>query len=671
MAAPADALEFSVNQEIKGNKHSGKLKLTSQSIFYKDSVTGRSDQISFDDLDEISWRRVADGNQLKIELLSGKIKKYDGFKDEHLKKLSSYFRNNPDKEIKQEELSIKGWNWGKAEVNKDELAFTADDGKKAFEIPLGNVSNCTSNKNELSLTFHQNEDANALTMMECRFHMPMADENSDPAAEMAAMITSRADVLEAKGSAFMTLPSIQCLTPRGRYDVKLFDKFLHLHGATHDFKLTYTSIIRLFLLPHKDQRQVFFVIAIDPPIKQGQTRYPFIICVFDKEKYEEINFDLDESEVEERFEGKLQKNMQGPHYELVSRLMKAVTGRKITVPGNFKSNSSLACMACSYKAQSGVLFPLERGFMYLHKPPMHIRFDEIDNVNFARESTKLRSFEFHVQTKQGQKHIFGTIDRAEYNCFFDFVKQKGLKIRNINKHEQQRVENFSDSSGDEYPDHYANKLKDEVRGMEDDDSESDDSDFDPDKADPEAKEGGDEEFDSDAADRSTDSEDRGSSDSEEEKPKKKKEVKEKKPRKEKSSKEGVEKKTRKKKNKDGPKRAMSAYFFFINEERENIKRDNPGIKVTEVSKIAGERWREINANDKAKYEEKALKDKERYEREKAEFIAAGGEMTKAAPAKKSKKSSSSKSPTKSPAKASSSAKSAEFVASSSSDSDSD
>jgi hypothetical protein len=47
---------------------------------------------------------VADGNQLKIELLSGKIKKYDGFKDEHLKKLSSYFRNNPDKEIKQEEL---------------------------------------------------------------------------------------------------------------------------------------------------------------------------------------------------------------------------------------------------------------------------------------------------------------------------------------------------------------------------------------------------------------------------------------------------------------------------------------------------------------------------------------------------------------------------------------
>ena len=77
----------------------------------------------------------------------------------------------------------------------------------------------------------------------------------------------------------------------------------------------------------------------------------------------------------------------------------------------------------------------------------------------------------------------------------------------------------------------------------------------------------------------------------------------------------------------------------------------------------------FSANDKAKYEEKALKDKERYEREKREFIAAGGEMTvsKSSPAKKAKKSSAA--PPKSPAK--SSAKSAEFVASSSSDSDSD
>ena len=52
-------------------------------------------------------------------------------------------------------------------------------------------------------------------------------------------------------------------------------------------------------------------------------------------------------------------------------------------------------------------------------------------MNFARESSKLRSFEFHIETKHGQKQVFGTIDRSEYAKLFDFVKEHGLKIRNI------------------------------------------------------------------------------------------------------------------------------------------------------------------------------------------------------------------------------------------------
>ena len=48
-----------------------------------------------------------------------------------------------------------------------------------------------------------------------------------------------------------------------------------------------------------------------------------------------------------------------------------------------------------------------------------------------------------------------------------------------------------------------------MANAEDSDESSTDEDFNPDDADPEAKTGGDEEFDSDAADRSTDSEDRG------------------------------------------------------------------------------------------------------------------------------------------------------------------
>ena len=69
-------------------------------------------------------------------------------------------------------ISCRGWNWGKMDVEGDEMAFTLDDGKVAFEIPLTNVSNCVNNRNELTLEFHQNEEANSVTMIECRFHMP-------------------------------------------------------------------------------------------------------------------------------------------------------------------------------------------------------------------------------------------------------------------------------------------------------------------------------------------------------------------------------------------------------------------------------------------------------------------------------------------------------------------
>ena len=66
-------------------------------------------------------------------------------------------------------------------------------------------------------------------------------------------------------------------TSRGRYAIKAFPTFLQLHGKTFDYKLPFSSITRLFLLPHNDQRQMFFVIGLDPPIRQGQTRYYFVI----------------------------------------------------------------------------------------------------------------------------------------------------------------------------------------------------------------------------------------------------------------------------------------------------------------------------------------------------------------------------------------------------------
>jgi structure-specific recognition protein 1 len=54
---------------------------------------------------------------------------------------------------------------------------------------------------------------------------------------------------------------------------------------------------------------------------------------------------------------------------------------------------------------------LERGFIFVHKPPLHIRFDEIAVVNFARSAGNTRSFDFDVETKSNNVYNFVGIEK--------------------------------------------------------------------------------------------------------------------------------------------------------------------------------------------------------------------------------------------------------------------
>lgn len=87
----------------------------------------------------------------------------------------------------------------------------------------------------------------------------------------------------------------------------------------------------------------------------------------------------------------------------------------------------------------------------------------------------------------------------------------------------------------------------------------------------------------------------------------------------------LQSKSKKKKNKDenAPKRATSAFMLWLNDTREEIKREQPNLKVTEIAKRGGEMWRELK--DKSIWEEKAAKDKERYTNEMKEYKQSGGD----------------------------------------------
>jgi len=82
-----------------------------------------------------------------------------------------------------------------------------------------------------------------------------------------------------------------------------------------------------------------------------------------------------------------------------------------------------------------------------------------------------------------------------------------------------------------------------------------------------------------------------------------------------------------------PKRAQTAYFVFLNANRQKVLAEKPEWTVREVVSELGARWRAMDAEAKKPFEDIAREDKIRADQEKSAWIAAGNEM----PARRKKK----------------------------------
>ncbi|XP_072949417.1 FACT complex subunit Ssrp1 isoform X1 [Epargyreus clarus] len=607
-------LEYNdVQAEIKGAMVPGRLKMTDQNIVFKNSKTGKVEQISANDIDLVNFQKFIGSWGLRIFLKNGTLHRYGGFKDGEQEKVAKFFKANYHKDMLEKELSLKGWNWGTAKFNGAVLSFNVGS-NTAFEIPLHYVSQCNTGKNEVTLEFHQNDDT-PVSLMEMRFHIPTSELAGDMDAVDAfhQQVMNKASVISVSGDAIAIFRELQCLTPRGRYDIKVFQTFFQLHGKTFDYKIPMSTVLRLFLLPHKDTRQMFFVVSLDPPIKQGQTRYHYLVLLFGIEEETSLELPFTEEELKEKYEDKISKELSGPTYEVLSKIMKVIINRRVIGPGDFKGHHKTPAIACSYKAAAGYLYPLEKGFIYVHKPPVHIRFEEIASVNFARGgASSTKSFDFEIELKSGSVHTFSSIEKGEYAKLFDYITSKKLHVKNTGKNDKALYDDdFGDSDTEKEPDAYLERVKAEAKERDSDDSdgsdESTDEDFNPDKA----KESDvAEEYDTNPS-SSEDSDASGASGASGDKKEKKKEKKPKKtitvpdqPRKRK------EKTKKREKDVNAPKRPSTAFMLWLNENRKNIVEENPGIKVTEIAKKGGELWRDLK--DKSEWEEKAAKAKEEY-----------------------------------------------------------
>ena len=186
------------------------------------------------------------------------------------------------------------------------------------------------------------------------------DDEESAASAFHRAIRAKADIGQVTGDSILVFKDVLVLTPRGRYDIDLFSQFLRLRGKTYDYKILYSSITQLFLLPKEDDIHVLFVIALEPPIRQGQTRYPYLVLQFPREEEMDGELNLDEETIQTKYEGKLKKRYEEPTFRIVTNLFRVLSGQKVHVPTEFTNSQGRESVRCNVKANDGALYPLNK-----------------------------------------------------------------------------------------------------------------------------------------------------------------------------------------------------------------------------------------------------------------------------------------------------------------------
>lgn len=439
---------------LNQSKNNGRMRIADSGLGWKGA--GANTQPFLLPSEEIltsSWSRLARGYELRVQTKNQGVVMLDGFDQEDFQKLKQELQRNFQLKLDHHEHSLRGWNWGKTDFARNELIFQVNN-KPGFEIPYNQMSNANlTGKNEVAVEFNLEQENVGDELIEMRFYVPgtieneevVKAENGEDKTEIEEInaasvfydeIKSKAEIGQVAGEAIVSFSEVLFLTPRGRYDIDMYPTSLRLRGKTYDYKIQYKQIERVFSLPKPDDTHHLIIIQIDPPLRQGQTRYPFLVMQFLKEEEIEVELNLTQEEYDEKYKDRLQKSYDSSIHLAMAHCFKGLTERRLIVPGSFQSKFLQPGVSCSLKASEGYLYPLDRCFLFVTKPTVYIPFSEISNITMARTGGGVggsRTFDLEIVLRGGGSHIFGSIDKDEQETIESYCTSKGLRVKNEEK----------------------------------------------------------------------------------------------------------------------------------------------------------------------------------------------------------------------------------------------
>ena len=259
------------------------------------------------------------------------------------------------------------------------------------------------------------------------------------------------------------------IIPRGNYSLDFYNNFAKLHGKTHDYKIMFKDINKIFLLQKPDGVNMVYLLQLDQPLRQGMTLHYFIAMHFELERDVKLKVNLTPEEIKQKYGDNLKPEIEGKLYDVLSTLFNNLVGiKKIIVPGEFKSSRGCKALNCCVKAADGYIFPLKSSIVFIHKPVIYVRHSELNYVEFSRtEAGIVRTFDLTLKLLKDVPSItFLSIDKEEYNILVQYFKSAGVKMKNVD----------TDGKKSELKED-ANQKKDQQMAEYDDEEESEDESF--------------------------------------------------------------------------------------------------------------------------------------------------------------------------------------------------
>ncbi|OJD15696.1 FACT complex subunit pob3 [Emergomyces pasteurianus Ep9510] len=462
------------------SKQPGKCKLAESGLGWRPSGGGDTFTLDSSNIGVALWSRAAKGYELKILSRSSGVIQLDGFEQEDFERVSKAFKIWYGINLENREHALRGWNWGKAEFTKAELAFNVQN-RPAFEIPYSEISNTNlAGKNEVAVEFSLPTDgvngtngqsegstknrgrkagAGRDELVEMRFYIPgtaLKKEKSEGEGEgegeeksvdgeeaeeqnaanlFYETLIDKAEIGDVAGDTFATFLDVLHLTPRGRFDIDMYESSFRLRGKTYDYKIQYQSIKKFFLLPKNDDTHTLITLGLDPPLRQGQTRYPFLVMQLKHDDEISIDLNMTDELLQSRYKDKLEAHYEEPIHQVVTKVFRGLSGKKVVMPSrDFVSHHGNSGVKCSIKANEGLLFCLDKSFMFVPKPATYVQIENISVITMSRVGGAIsasRTFDITMTLKGGMgEHQFSNINREEQQPLEEFFKAKNIRFKN-------------------------------------------------------------------------------------------------------------------------------------------------------------------------------------------------------------------------------------------------